>query len=217
MLYAPHAVVFDCDGTLVDSEPLHARALQTALARFKVNLSLDEIRSQGVGVANSDFLKKVADDRGIALPPALDTLVEDTARELIADTIRPVAVTGYVVHRLAAKGIRVAVASNSSRRFVNEILHAAGLAGMFADRIVTRDDVERPKPAADIYRLVAKLLGTTGEDCLAIEDSPTGICSARGAGMTVIGYRPRFSNFDVDQLIGAGASAVIDDLRALLT
>lgn len=213
----PSAVVFDCDGTLVDSEQIHARALQAALAKFDVVLSLDEIRSRSVGVANRDFLKSVADDRAIDLPLDLETLVEDATSELIAHTIRPTAVTRHVVCRLATNGVLLAVASNSSRRLVKEMLDAAGLAPMFANHIVARNDVERPKPAPDIYRLVAKLLGTSTEACLAIEDSPAGVCSACGAGMTVIGYRPGSSNFEVDQLIDAGACTVIDDLQAVLT
>ncbi len=210
------AIVFDCDGTLVDSEGIHAKALQGALEELGVRLAVAEIRSQSAGIANGDYLRRVAVERGIVLPADAESLVEDIAEGLIDDEIRLIDGADSVVRKLAEKGNRLAVASNSSRRLVERMLRAVQLAEMFAGHIATRDDVALAKPAPDVYRYAARLLDARSEDCLAIEDSPVGVAAARAAGMTVIGFRPRSSLVPEDQLTGAGASLIIGSLGEIL-
>lgn len=209
------AVVFDCDGTLIDSERVHAKALQGALARWGILLGVEQVRSQSTGIANDDFLRRIAQERGVALPEDAEAIVEEIASQLIVEEVRPMAGAGEVVGHLAANGIGLAVASNSSRRLVREMLHAAGLAPLFDDRIVTRDDVPAPKPAPDVYLQAARLLQTRSENTLAVEDSPVGIIAAREAGMQVIGFRPAAALFTAADLTRAGACAVIGSLREL--
>lgn len=211
----PAAVVFDCDGTLVDSEAIHAKALRGALADLGVHLTVDEIRSHSVGIANGDFLKRVAGEQGLTLPADAERRVEDIADRLIDDEIKLIDGADLVVSTLAASGISLAVASNSNRRLVEQMLHAVGLASVFAGRIATRDDVVRPKPAPDVYLHAAMLLGTRAEDCLAIEDSPVGVASARTAGMTVIGFSPQGAIFPGEQLLHAGARTLIARLAEI--
>lgn len=211
----PAAVVFDCDGTLVESELIHAKALQGALARWGVELSVDQIRSQSTGIANADFLRRVADERGVTLPVDAEIVVEEVASRLIVSEIRLMEGAEGIVRHLASNGVGLAVASNSSRRLVREMLNAVGLAPAFAERIVTRDDVTAPKPAPDVYRLAARLLLTRSEDSIAVEDSPVGIIAARGAGMAVVGFRPPGAIFSAADLIRAGAFTVVESLRDL--
>lgn len=216
-LHFPAAIVFDCDGTLVDSEGIHAKALQGALEELGVPLTVEEIRSQSAGIANGDYLRRVAEERRIVLPADAEGLVEDIADRLIDDEIRLIDGADSVVGRLAQKGIPLAVASNSSRRLVAHMLRAVQLAGMFAGRIATRDDVTMPKPAPDIYHYAARLLGVRSENCVAIEDSPVGVAAAHAASMMVIGFRPRTSFVADGQLIDAGASLVIKSLEEILS
>lgn len=211
----PSAVVFDCDGTLIDSELLHAKALQGALARWGILLDVERIRSQSTGIANDDFLRSIARERGVAFPEDAEMIVEEIASQLIVEEVRPVDGAGEVVGHLAANGIALAVASNSSRRLVREMLLAVGLAPVFADRIVTRDDVPAPKPAPDVYLHAARLLRTRSEHTMAVEDSPVGIIAAREAGLRVIGFRPPTALFTAADLARAGACAVIGSLREL--
>jgi HAD superfamily hydrolase (TIGR01509 family) len=211
-LRVPAAIVFDCDGTLVDSEGIHAKALQGALERLGVRLTVEEIRSQSAGIANGDYLSRVAAERRIVFPAHAERLVEDIADRLIDDEIKLIEGADSVVTRLAEKGMRLAVASNSSRRLVEHMLRAVRLAGMFAGRIATRDDVTLPKPAPDVYRHAARMLDVRAEDCLAVEDSPVGVAAARAAGMTVVGFRPDSSFVPEYQLTDAGASMVIKRL-----
>src|SRR6185437_6101333 len=119
---APSAVVFDCDGTLIDSERLHAKALQGALAQWGILLGVEEIRAQSTGIANDDFLGSIAQSRGVALPGDAEMVVEEIASRLIIEEVRPVEGAEEVVGHLAASGIGLAVASNSSRRLVRDML-----------------------------------------------------------------------------------------------
>lgn len=212
----PRAVVFDCDGTLVDSELIHAKALQGALAELGVASTPQQIRAQSVGVANADFLRRVAEERGLTLPAAIETVVEDIALGLISDELRPIEGAREVVRALATRGVRLAVASNSSRRLVRRMLSATGLSSAFGERIVTCEDVAAPKPAPDIYRLATSLLSAGSEDSLAVEDSPVGVAAARRSGMAVVGFCPPSATFSGHELMRAGAFAVIPDLRELL-
>jgi HAD superfamily hydrolase (TIGR01509 family) len=216
-LHFPAAIVFDCDGTLVDSEGIHAKALQGALEELDVPLTVEEIRSQSAGIANGDYLRRVAAERHIVLRADAEGLVEDIADRLIDDEIRLIDGADSVVRRLAQRGIPLAVASNSSRRLVEHMLRAVQLAGMFAGRIATRDDVAMPKPAPDVYHYAARLLDTRSGNCLAIEDSPVGVAAARAASMRVIGFQPRSSFVPQGQLIDAGASLVIKSLGEVLS
>jgi HAD superfamily hydrolase (TIGR01509 family) len=212
----PATVVFDCDGTLVDSEEIHARALEGALAELGVRLTAAQIRSHSAGIANEDYLNLVAAQRGIVLPPAAPRRVEDIAERLIETEIRLIDGADEVVKTLAARGVRLAVASNSCRRLVHQMLRAARLAPMFGDRVATRDDVAEAKPAPDVYRYAAGLLEARAEDCLAVEDSVVGVAAAHAAGMTVVGVRPPVTIFSEAQLFDAGATVVIRSLTEIL-
>ncbi len=212
----PSAVVFDCDGTLVDSELLHAKALQGALAELGVTLSSEQIRSRSVGVANAEFLRRIAHERGLTFPADAEMLVEDIALRLVVDKLKPMEAANEVVDVLTANAVRLAVASNSSRRLVRQMLSTAGLSKAFGERIATGEDVREPKPAPDLYRLVAKLLLARAEDILAVEDSPVGVAAARGADISVVGFCPQSGIFRERDLIQAGAFAVITDLGELL-
>ena len=208
-------MVFDCDGTLIDSERVHAKALQGALARWGIVLGVEEVRSQSTGIANDDFLRRVSRERGVPLPDDAEMVVEEIASQLIVQEVRPIEGAGELLGHLAANGIGLAVASNSSRRLVREMLQAVGLALLFDDRIVTRDDVAAPKPAPDVYLQAARLLQTRSNDTIAVEDSTVGVIAAREAGMRVIGFRPPAAIFTAADLTRAGASSVIGSLREL--
>jgi HAD superfamily hydrolase (TIGR01509 family) len=151
----------------------------------------------------------------VPLPEDAERVVEEIASQLIVREVRPIEGAGKLLGHLAANGIGLAVASNSSRRLVREMLQAVGLAPLFDDRIVTRDDVPAPKPAPDVYLKAARLLRTRSDDTIAVEDSTVGIIAAREAGMRVIGFRPPAAIFSAADLTRAGACAVIGSLREL--
>jgi HAD superfamily hydrolase (TIGR01509 family) len=213
----PPAVIFDCDGTLVDSEAIHAEALQQGVSRFGVDLGIAEVRSRSVGIDNATFLACVANEWGVAFPADAESQVEEIASCLIESKLRLVEGADEVVRRLASNGAALAVASNSRRRMVQQMLRVVGLESPFGDRIVSRDDVRAPKPAPDAYLLAARRLEAHTDDCMAIEDSPAGIIAARRAGIrVVVGFSDGSGTYGESDLLNAGASLAIEDLRVLL-
>ena len=97
-----------------------------------------------------------------------------------------------LLERLRELGVRLAVASSSRRMWVAATLQSLGLADAF-DELITGDDVDRGKPDPSIYLLAAQRLGVAPDRCVAIEDSPNGVQSARAAGMTVLGVRTEYT------------------------
>jgi beta-phosphoglucomutase-like phosphatase (HAD superfamily) len=97
------------------------------------------------------------------------------------------------------------------------MLERVGLKAYFEGRIAARDEVKAPKPAPDVYLLAASKLSARPCDCLAVEDSPTGIAAARAAGMRVIGFCPTSGVYGARDLFEAGATFVVHELIELLT
>jgi HAD superfamily hydrolase (TIGR01509 family) len=209
------AVVFDCDGTLVDSEPLHAKAISLVLGGYGVHMPATMIMSRFTGYDNARLLAEVGTEAGIEWPADIDQRLDDAChRLLLAEaSAMPGAVTALDACRSAE--LTLAVASNSKRRLVTAMLGCARLNGYFDDRLATRDRVSAAKPAADCYLLAAGYCAVPPSRCLAVEDSPAGVRAARAAGMTALGYRPAGSAISIELLRAAGAAGVIEDLHRL--
>jgi len=181
------AVVFDNDGLLLDTEDAWTRAEETLFARRGKLFTLDHKRSL-IGSARAAAALKLEamldlKGEGEALMDELHGLVMEEALAGVAP--RPGALE--LLGRLLQAGVPVGVASNSQREFVERTLTGAGLLdGRFA-AVVSVEDVEKPKPAPDIYLETCRRLGAEPGACAALEDSPTGVAAAAAAGMYVIG------------------------------
>lgn len=202
------AVVFDCDGVLVDSEPIANRVMSALLAEHGVGLTPLQCMQRFIGLTVDAEAASIRAEFGVDLGDVLE-------RELTLRTIRAfereLRPTAGLREMLGSLKIPNAVASNSRYERVIAALSATGLLSYFSSRIITADRVARPKPAPDVYLAAVHLLGCRAEESIAIEDSPSGIRAARAAGMRAIGYcgaghaqasRP-------DQLREAGAERVI--------
>jgi HAD superfamily hydrolase (TIGR01509 family) len=178
------AVIFDLDGTLVDSEPLSAVAWRRVLA-VHGDVSDAEIRAaQGLRFAES--YAKFA--RVVPLPP-LAVIWSDYSELLYASYDDELVSFGDAVttaRRLQADGVPLALATSSQRERLERTLTAADLDGLFAVT-VAGDEVARGKPAPDGYLAATRLLGVDPADCVAIEDSQAGIDAAKAAGIPVLG------------------------------
>ena len=178
------AVIFDCDGTLVDSEPLSRTAWERTLDRH------------GYAVTDADM------DASLGLPyvrvhayfaeraalPAADRFWPLFAGELfgLIDTqLVPFDDAVTAAHELRERGVPVAVASSSPRERLDRTLERAGLAGAFGVT-VAGDEVAHGKPAPDMFLVAAERLGVAPRDCIAVEDSPAGIEAALAAGMVTL-------------------------------
>ena len=204
------AIVFDFDGVIADSEPLHLRAYQEVLAPLGVTLGRDEYYAHFLGYNDLDAFRAIAPAKGWTLDERqLLALVDEKGRayeELLttADILYPGAAA--CVERLAAS-YPLGIASGARRHEIETILRATGLARHFRF-IVASEDTAASKPAPDPYRRAADLHGLPPSQCLAIEDSRWGIESAKTAGMKCVGIT---NSYPASEL--AGADRVIDSLE----
>ena len=179
------AVVFDCDGLLAETEPAWTRA-ETAIFREHGHDFGPEQKQVLIGGTLASGGLAMADYFGLpgAGPALAARLAGLVWKELAAGTP---ALPGArdIGEILLRRGIPVAVASNSPRRFVDAALGSAGLADLF-EVIVSSDDVEHGKPAPDLYLTACARLHAVPGRSVAFEDSRTGVASARAAGMFVI-------------------------------
>jgi HAD superfamily hydrolase (TIGR01509 family) len=177
------AVIFDCDGTLVDSEPLAGKAWRRAVAPYGYTVS-DEDLATCLGIPYARTHAYLAGR--VALPDA-ETFWPSLSRELFAlidAELVPFADAVSAADELRARGVPVAVASSSPRERLDRTLARAGL--RFAITIAG-DEVEHGKPAPDMFLLTAERLRTRPERCVVVEDSPPGVAAGRAAGMPTLG------------------------------
>ena len=198
-------MIFDCDGVLVDSESASAAAWQAALARFDYHI--DAATFAGfVGTTDRALAVAFAARVGAGVEEVLDA-AEEEMRLIAGQGLNAFPDALALVERLT---LPIGVASNSDRWRLEVVLSAAGVRPLF-DITVAGDEVANPKPAPDVYLRVATLLGITPEDCVVIEDSPTGVVSARAAAMRVVAVRR--GHFADDVLMGA--DQIVDSLDEL--
>jgi HAD superfamily hydrolase (TIGR01509 family) len=181
---SPFAVIFDLDGTLVDSEPLSETAWRRVLAAHGYKVGDGEIRA-AQGLRFGESYDKFA--RASPLPP-IDVIWADYSRLLYAsydESLVSFADAVTTARQLHAEGVALALATSSQRERLERTLAAAGLNGLFAVS-VAGDEIARGKPAPDGYLAAARLLGVDPADCVAIEDSQAGIDAASAAGIPVL-------------------------------
>jgi len=180
----PAAVLFDNDGLLLDTEVLWTRAETRLFARFGVTFTMDHKREMiGTSMRESEAII----ERQLELPGRGAELMAELHELVMEEALAGVDPMPGAIDLLdALDGRPVGVASNSPRLFVERTLNAAGLFDRFGC-VLSSEDVERPKPAPDLYVALARALGADPADCVALEDSATGVRAARDAGTFVIG------------------------------
>lgn len=176
------AVLFDCDGILVDSEPVSFLAWSRTLAAH--GYTLDEAHfAESVGGTETMVAHRFAPEIGVDAD-VLEMEAREAFREL-APMAQGFADTFELVGRLEADGVPVAVATNGLRWRLDVLLGAVGL-GRLLPVSVTADEVARPKPDPDLYVAAAGLADTDPRQCVVLEDTPTGVAAAKAAGCLVI-------------------------------
>ena len=205
------AVVFDMDGVIVDSEHVWDEA-RRRLARERGGRWTDTASRDMMGMSSPEWSRYMHDVIGLHEPPEEISAEVVRRLETIYRTELPL-VDGAVaaVERVAARW-PLGLASSSNRELIDLVLDLAGLAPYFG-ATVSSEEVERGKPAPDVYLEAAHRLGADPAACAAVEDSRNGILSARAAGMRVVAFPNRRYPPDAEAL--AAADAVIDSLGAL--
>jgi HAD superfamily hydrolase (TIGR01509 family) len=199
------AVIFDCDGLLLNTEAHWTTAETTLFARYGKTFGPDhKLRMIGSSMQVSGMiLEELLEQPGRATE-INEEMLELVEAEMVASEPMPGAAD--LVAELGGR-VPVALASNSWRQLVTVALHAADLTDSF-DVVVCGDEVAHPKPEPDIYLETARLLNVPLGSTIALEDSPNGVAAARAAGMFVIGV-PSFEGIELPD-----AHMVVDGLKS---
>jgi HAD superfamily hydrolase (TIGR01509 family) len=186
------AIIFDFDGVIADSEPLHLRAYRHVLGNEGIELTRDEYYSRYLGFDDSGLFRTLANDRGVAVTDdKVDGWIDSKARmveELLGGDSVLFPGAAACIQALAAH-VPMAIASGALEPEIELVLDKAGLRGFFT-AIASASDGVRGKPAPDLYLLaLAKLRGfahVQAADCVAIEDSHWGLEAAKMAGLRTV-------------------------------
>jgi beta-phosphoglucomutase family hydrolase len=179
-------IIFDCDGTIADTMPLHWDAWKTVAERHQFEFSEDRFYALG-GVPSRDILKMINEEQGLALDPQAITREKEEAYLPHLQTvtvIQPVIEVALEHHGR----IPMAVATGGTRKIIQQVLQHLEIEYLF-DHLVTSEDVTRQKPAPDIFLRAAEIIKIAPEKCLAYEDTDLGLKAIQDAGMTGIDVR----------------------------
>ncbi|SNY92949.1 haloacid dehalogenase superfamily, subfamily IA, variant 3 with third motif having DD or ED [Cohaesibacter sp. ES.047] len=186
----PNAVLFDLDGCLVDSEPLSLQSLASEMQEVGVpGASYEMTRDHYLGWSLTDVSKDVTKRLGKPCPPDLSEKYHQRLFALYERDGLPLVDTMVALHdRLFEAGLVTAIASGGSPDRIVRSLNASGLMGRFEGRTYSGEEVERGKPAPDLFLYAARKLGLEPSTCVVVEDSPHGIEGAVAAGMRAFGF-----------------------------
>jgi beta-phosphoglucomutase family hydrolase len=181
-------LIFDCDGTLVDSMPLHYHAWVTVLRRYDFDFT--EARFyQWAGVPVDEIVRRLAAEKGLTVDAKVIAAERDTYfHSLPASELRPVVAVVDVARRFHRQ-LPLAVATGSTQASAEASLRAIGILEWF-DAVISSQDAGRPKPAPDVFLMAAERIAVTPSDCVAFEDGDAGLQAAQAAGMRVVDIRP---------------------------
>jgi HAD superfamily hydrolase (TIGR01509 family) len=207
-------VIFDCDGVLVDSEVISCRAHADTLNRHGYPITAEQVLERFLGVSDREARLAVEAELGRSLPDDFEAQVKQATLQFYTGDLRAIS---YIDEAIAGIELPKCVASSGTPEKIRHGLTCAGLYDQLAPNIFSASQVERGKPAPDLFLFAAERMATPPGRCVVIEDSIPGISGARAAGMTVLGFhggshcRPGHG----EKLRAAGAVLTFDDMRQL--
>ncbi len=202
------AVIFDCDGVLVDTEHMINKLWQTMLSEIGLALTDDEMLFHFSGKSLPDNITTAVALLGEPLPNHFRNAMSERGQKLMETDLERVP---FIEDTLNSIQLPKAVGTNSFSDSLDFKLNRANLTHHF-NAFVCIDHVKSPKPAPDIYLLAAQKLGVNPDKCAVIEDSPIGVRAGVAAGMTVFGYAATMNKEEQKQ---AGAAVCFEDMREL--
>jgi HAD superfamily hydrolase (TIGR01509 family) len=203
----PELIVFDCDGVLVDSEPIANRVMAKAITALGWPLTTADCIARFKGHHFDTVIAAIEERLGRPVP-------EDWLSDLRAATdaafeceLKPVPGVIKALDAVAASGTAICVASQGSLEKMAVSLGVTGLRARFEGRIFSAYQVPRGKPHPDLFLFAAETMGVAPGACVVIEDSPLGVTAAKAAGMAILGFAPEGDGAD---LVAAGAELFHD-------
>ena len=178
-------VIFDCDGVLIDGEPIVNKIFTGVLVGYGYAITEDECIRRFTGLNEHDCRKIIMQELGISIP---ETYWEEL-KPVVFDAFRKglPGLQHSLLAELMGNNIARCVASNSSIAYLHEVLELSNQRKYFADdAIFSAEQVAKPKPAPDLFLHAASTMGYTPEQCIVVEDSATGAKAALAAGMQVL-------------------------------
>ena len=184
--FHPRGLIFDCDGTLADSMPLHWQAWRTVTMRHRLRFEEDRFYTLG-GVPSRDILKMLSIEQGIALDHLAVAREKEAVYLPLIAQVEPINTVVGIARDNHGK-IPLAVASGGTRKIIEQVLEHLSIRELFS-AIVTSEDIVNQKPAPDIFLEAARRIGVAPEHCRAYEDTDLGMQAIRAAGMDAVDVR----------------------------
>jgi HAD superfamily hydrolase (TIGR01509 family) len=178
-------VIFDCDGVLVDSEHITNAVFARLLAEIGLELTMEEMFEHFLGRTDAECMREVARRLGRPPPAGLAGTLRQRSAEALRRGVRPVP---GVEAALDAIALPVCVASSGEREKMELTLGVTGLLPRFQGRLFSATEVDRGKPAPDVFLHAARCLGAAPARTAVVEDSPVGVAAGVAAGMRVFGF-----------------------------
>jgi HAD superfamily hydrolase (TIGR01509 family) len=205
-------VIFDCDGVLVDSDRISLRIQAERISALGLEMSYEECVRDFLGLGMPATLRILAERLGQPVPEGWEAELDAAVRDGFRRELTPVP---GVAEALEGIELPACVASSGSHEKMRLTLGLTGLWDRFAGRIFSADEVQRGKPAPDLFLHAASRMSTPPARCIVVEDSPFGIAAAKAAGMSALGFAAATPAARLD-----GANAVftaMEDLPGLIS
>lgn len=184
----PGLVIFDCDGVLVDSEPIANYALAAAVTRLGLPMNVTDTRAAFVGLSMRQIMKNISGLTGQPVPDAWRQTLQDETYAAFRRSLRAVPGVQEVLAHIQAANIALCVASSGSLDKMELTLGLTGLRAYFGDNLFSSTMVARGKPHPDLFLHAAAQMGVSVDRAVVIEDSVPGVMGARAASMQVFAY-----------------------------
>jgi HAD superfamily hydrolase (TIGR01509 family) len=208
-------VIFDCDGVLVDSEPVANRVVAEELTRLGWVMTTEECQLRFLGLNLTRMVPLIEAELCCPLPPDWELHMEERLVTVLAEEVELMPGAATALAETTRLGLPWRIASNSSHAELRAKFGRNGLGDVVAGRLHSHHDVALGKPAPDLFLAAAAAEGVPPESCVVIEDSVPGARAAMAAGMTCLGFCP---DDDGAHLLAEGAAPFhsLHDLPALL-
>lgn len=211
-------IIFDCDGTLLNSERVYNETAVKIFGQYGLIYTLDHAYRNWMGKALEDIVALVSNETGVQIPTRefIDRLIAEVPNYQ-RDYLEPIEGALDAVKALAGK-YKICVASNGEKPNIISSLAHIGFGNIFGSNVFNKDDVPRAKPFPDLFLYACKKMQSTPDKTIVIEDSLSGVRAGRAADMYVIGFNGVGHNeLQSDQaLLNAGADIVFSDWKDIL-